>query len=80
MRNALANLYRFKPGRTFAQALVGLLVGSTIFDIDWQTALGGAALAGLVSLLQIWAEGGVMLAEDKRVTDTLDYVGEHRAP
>ena len=76
----LSILYRFKPGRTFAQALVGLLVGSTIFDIDWQTALGGAALAGLVSLLQIWAEGGEMLAVDARVTGTLEYVGEHRAP
>ena len=76
----LAILYRFKPGRTFAQALVGLLVGSTIFDIDWQTALGGAALAGLVALLQIWAEGGEMLADDARVTGTLEYVGEHRAP
>ena len=74
----LAALYRFKPGRTSAQALVGLLVGSTVFDIDWTAALGGAALAGLVSLLQIWGEGGQMLADDKRVTDTLDYVGEHR--
>ena len=49
----LSALYRFKPGRTFAQALVGLLVGSTVFDIDWQAALGGAALAGIVSFLQI---------------------------
>ena len=66
----LRNLYRFKPGRTFAQALVGLLVGSTIFDIDWTVALGGGALAGLVSFLQIWAEGGQMLADDERVTRT----------
>ena len=75
---ALSVAYRFKPGRTFAQALVGLLVGSTVFDIDWKTALGGAALAGLVALLQIWAEGGEMLADDARVTGTLDYVGKRR--
>ena len=49
----------------------------TVFDIDWTTALGGAALAGLVSLLQIWAEGGQMLADDERVTGT--YVGKRRA-
>lgn len=77
--NFLAAIYRFKPGRTFAQALVGLLVGSTVFDIDWRIALGGAALAGLVSFLQIWAEGGQMLADDKRVTGTSDYVGRRRA-
>lgn len=74
----LATVYRFKPGRTFAQALVGLLVGSTVFDIDWQAALGGALLAGLLSLLQIWAEGGDMLADDERVTGTLEYVGRRR--
>lgn len=75
----LSALYRFKPGRTFAQALVGLLVGSTVFDIDWQAALGGAALAGIVSFLQIWGEGGQMLGDDARVTDTLAYTGDHRA-
>jgi hypothetical protein len=75
IRAALAALYRFKPGRTFAQALVGLLVGSTVFDIDWTTALGGAALAGLVSLLQIWAEGGELLAADARVTGTKATAG-----
>ena len=68
MRAVLALVYRFKPLRTAAQALVGLLVGTTILDVDWTTALAGGALAGIVAFLQIWGEGGDMLAADKRVT------------
>lgn len=64
--------YRFKPGRTFAQALVATLLGDGlgVLDVQWQQSLSVAALAGLVSLLQIWGEGGELLADDKRVTDT----------
>lgn len=72
MKTALALAYRFKPGRTFAQALVATLLGDGlgVLDVEWQQSLSVAALAGLVSLLQIWGEGGDMLADDKRVTDT----------
>ena len=70
MRKVLETVYRFKPGRTAAQAIVALLVGTTIFDIDWTTALGGGALAGIVSFLQIYGEGGELFADDARVTKT----------
>ena len=81
MRAFLAAAYRFKPGRTFAQALVATLLGDGlgVLDVAWQQSLSVAGLAGLVSLLQIWGEGGQMLADDKRVTHTAEYEGEHRA-
>lgn len=63
-------VYRFKPGRTFAQALVPAVGSSAIFDVDWRVSLGSAAAAGLVALLQIWGEGGDMFADDERVTGT----------
>lgn len=65
-------VYRFKPGRTFAQTLAALLVGNGIgiLDVDWTASASVAGLAGLVSLLQIWSEGGELLADDKRVTGT----------
>ena len=74
MRAAAAAAYRFKPGRTFAQALVATLLGDGlgVLDVAWQQSLSVAGLAGLVSLLQIWGEGGQMLADDKRVTQTYD--------
>lgn len=70
IRAALSAAYRFKPGRTFAQALIPAIGSSSIFDVDWRISLGSAAAAGLLSLLQIWGEGGSMLADDKRVTGT----------
>ena len=74
MRALLAAAYRFKPGRTFAQALVATLLGDGlgVLDVAWEQSLSVAGLAGLVSLLQIWGEGGQMLADDKRVTQTYD--------
>ena len=68
----MKNIYRFKPGRTFAQALAALLLSDSVgvLDVDWIQALSVAAMAGLVSLLQIWGEGGDMLADDTRVTRT----------
>lgn len=72
MRTFLSDLYRFKPLRTAAQTIVGLLVGTTILDVDWQTSLAGGALAGVVSFLQILGEGGDMLADDERITGTKD--------
>jgi len=67
---ALRTLYRFKPGRTFAQALAAVLLadGTGILDTQWQVKLSVSGMAGLVSLLQIWSEGGDLLAEDTRVT------------
>lgn len=72
--DAASAAYRFKPGRTFAQALVATLLGDGlgVLSVDWQQSLSIAALAGLVSLLQIWGEGGRMLADDTRVTHTYD--------
>ena len=74
VRAAASAAYRFKPGRTFAQALVATLLGDGlgVLDVDWQQSASVAALAGLVSLLQIWGEGGNMLADDTRVTRTYD--------
>lgn len=71
-RTVASAAYRFKPGRTFAQALVATLLGDGlgVLSVDWQQSLSVAALAGLVSLLQIWGEGGDLLADDKRVTAT----------
>lgn len=65
-------LYRFKPLRTSAQVLAAALVadGVGILDADWPARLSLAGMAGLVSLLQIWGEGGSMLADDARVTGT----------
>jgi hypothetical protein len=70
--NGLRAAYRFKPGRTFAQALVAALLGNGlgVLDVDWIQALSVAGLAGVVSLLQIWGEGGDLLADDSRVTHT----------
>jgi hypothetical protein len=66
--------YRFKPGRTFAQTLAAMLVldaaTTGILDIDLAAKAAVAASAGLVSFLQIWGEGGNLLASDNRVTGT----------
>lgn len=76
---ALRAAYRFKPGRTFAQALVAALLGNGLglLDVDWAQALSVAGLAGVVSLLQIWGEGGDLLADDARVTATKHYDARH---
>ena len=75
LKSLPAAAYRFKPGRTFAQALVAALLGNGlgVLDVDWLQALSVAGLAGVVSLLQIWGEGGDLLADDKRVTGTYDH-------
>jgi hypothetical protein len=67
---ALRAAYRFKPARTFAQALIPAIGTSTIFHVDWGLTLGTAATAGLLSFLQIASEGGDLLADDARVTKT----------
>jgi hypothetical protein len=69
IRAALAAAYRFKPLRTASQALAPL-IGTTMLGVDWRIAIGTAAAAGLVSLLQITAEGGDLFADDARVTGT----------
>ena len=76
MKNALKMVYRFKPGRTFAQALVPAIGASSVFGVDWKVSLGTAASAGLLSLLQIWSEGGDLFADDERVTSS-KYVAKH---
>ena len=67
-------LYRFKPMRTFAQTLAAALAadGVGLLDVDWPARLSMAGMAGLLSLLMIWGEGGQMLADDTRVTGTYD--------
>lgn len=64
--------YRFKPGRTFAQALGAALVadGTGVLDTAWVAKLSLAGIAGVISLLQIWGEGGDLLAADDRVTSS----------
>lgn len=37
--------------KTFAQALIPMLVGTTVLDVDWAYALAGAASAALLSVL-----------------------------
>ena len=68
----LRHAYRFKPGRTFAQALGAMLVadGTGILDTPWPAKMSLAGMAGILSLLQIWGEGGDLLADDKRVTSS----------
>lgn len=68
--NLLRAVYRFKPGRTAAQALVATLGADAtgVLDTQWVAKLSLAGMAGLVSFLQIWSEGGKMLADDERVT------------
>lgn len=70
MKRALSLAYRFKPGRTFAQALAGAMGTSPLTGVDWPTALSVAGAAGGLSFLMIWSEGGDMLAADQRVTGT----------
>lgn len=69
-----AVLYRFKPGRTFAQTLgasLALDAATTgVLDVDLAAKAAIAASVGLASLLMIWGEGGDMLADDTRVTGT----------
>lgn len=61
---------RFKPGRTFAQALAALLGadGIGLLDVDWTSSLSVSGMAGLLSALTIWAQGQTWLAESR--TDT----------
>ena len=70
--NFLKQVYRFKPGRTFAQALGAALVadGTGVLDTQWTAKLSLAGIAGAISFLQIWSEGGDLLADDERVTAT----------
>ncbi len=74
-------LYRFKPVRTFAQTLGAALAadGVGLLDTDWPARLSMAGMAGLISLLMIWGEGGQMLADDTRVTGTA-YDPKHDDP
>lgn len=76
----LALVYRFKPLRTSAQTLAGLIgtnaVGITEFA--WTDSLSVSAMAGVAAFVQIWSEGGDMFGEDKRVTNSVTYVGQRR--
>lgn len=69
-----AIVYRFKPGRTFAQTLGAALAldaaTTGILDVDLAAKAAIAASVGLASFLMIWGEGGDMLADDARVTGT----------
>lgn len=60
-------ILRWKPGRTFAQALAAILVGdgTGLLDTEWTGALSTSAMAALVSALMIWAQGQTWLAEPK---------------
>jgi hypothetical protein len=71
----LSAAYRFKPGRTFAQALAAALVadGTDLVNTPWPAKLALAGMAGAVSLLQIWGEGGDLFADDARVTGSKGY-------
>jgi hypothetical protein len=64
--------YRFKPGRTFAQTLASMLAVDAIgiLDSDLGAKAAVAVTAGVVSFLQIWGEGGNLLARDEHVTHT----------
>lgn len=81
VKNALRNVYRFKPLRTFAQSFAGLLLadGTGLLDTDWATKLSTSGMIGLITLLQIFAEGGHMLADDKNVTKTAQLPDEPAA-
>ena len=57
---------RWKPGRTFAQALAALLIadGAGLLDTDWPQQLSVAGMSGLLSFLSLWAQGQEQMAED----------------
>lgn len=65
LRTALSYAYAFKPGRTFAQTLAGLLVadGTGLLDTDWAAKLSVAGMAALVGFLQGWGDGSDQIAE-----------------
>jgi hypothetical protein len=65
LRTALSYAYSFKPGRTFAQALVAALVadGTGLLDTDWGAKLSVAGMAAVLSFLQGWADGSDQFAE-----------------
>lgn len=47
-----------RAGRTFCQAASAMIPAEmTITDVDWKTALGTAALAGVLSMLNSFAAG-----------------------
>lgn len=77
MRGALANVYRFKPLRTAAQAAGAALLadGTGLIDTEWTGVASLSGMAGVVAFLMIWGEGGHMLADDKRVTKTAQPPG-----
>jgi hypothetical protein len=81
VKDALRNLYRFKPLRTTAQVLATTLLadGTGVLDTDWKAKASISVMSGVVSLLQIFAEGGHMLADDKRVTQTAQLPDEPAA-
>jgi hypothetical protein len=68
LATALRKAYRWKPGRTFAQALAAGLATTGavgILDAAWIPVLSAAALAGVISFLQAWADGTDQFAADK---------------
>ena len=81
IKNAMRNIYRFKPLRTAAQSASALLVanGTGLIDTDWVDTASISGMAGLVAFLMIMAEGGHMLADDKNVTKTAQLSDEPAA-
>lgn len=81
MKNALRNVYRFKPLRTAAQSAAAGFVanGTGLIDAEWTGVASIAGMAGVVSFLMIWGEGGHMLADDKNVTKTAQLPDEPAA-
>lgn len=49
---------------TFVQALLPLLVGANLFDVDWKVALGAAGSAAALSLLKCLAAAYVGPKDD----------------
>lgn len=58
---------RWKPGRTFAQALAAQIAsnGLGITDVEWPAALSTSGLAGVAAFVMIWAQGQSWFAEPR---------------
>lgn len=69
--------------KTFAQALLGVLGvqgTSSVLDVDWRTALGGAALATAISVLTSLLSLRLGVSGTASLTTTVEPTGRHAAP